>query len=365
MRFEVERGTLSEILAVVVNMLPRRVAYPVLQNVLLDVSGSRLRISGTDLDTYVRKETTLSGTTEDGRALVSGRKLAEICREMAGQTVAFVGKGLSVQAESGGAKMTLAGLDPAEFPEMPKPPDAAPLEFPIATLLELLEMVSFAVLLDDSRPAMTGVNWEVSRTAMKMVATDGRRLGYVCRKGKYPATFNLIVAPKVLSLLPRDQDVVAVRTDPGRVALTTPDTNIIGRPIVGPYPDYERVLPRKEYPHRAVLEREAFTAALRRAAVFAHPVGRQVALEFSKGKLRLLAESPEYGSSEEEISCDYDGEPLRIGFNVGYLLEILRHLVADKIIVELQSPVSAGLLKPLEKRPEQEQTYLLMPIRLE
>jgi DNA polymerase-3 subunit beta len=108
-----------------------------------------------------------------------------------------------------------------------------------------------------------------------------------------------------------------------------------------------------------------FSAALRRAAVFAHPVGRLTALEFRKGKLRLTAETPELGRSEEELDCEYSGEPLRIGFNAGYLLEILRHVSSDKVVIELSSPLSAGLFKPSEPKPDAEDTYLLMPIRLD
>lgn len=365
MRLEINRGALSEMLAVVVNMLPSRTTYPVLQNVLLEVAGGKLAVSGTDLDTYVRKQATLEGKSEDGRVVLPGRKLAEMCRELAGETVLCFSKDSSVHVQAGASKAVFSGLDPAEFPEMPKLPEAAALEFPIATVLELFDNVSFAVSRDESRPAMGGVNWEVTKTAMKMVATDGHRLAFVNRKGKYAATFKMILSTKVLSFVPRDQDKVTVYSDPSRAALVTQDTTVIGRLIEGPYPDYERVLPRKEHPFRAVLEHEAFSAVLRRAVVFAHPVGRLVAFEFGKDKLRIRAETPELGSSEEELACEYQGDEIRIGFNAGYLLEILRHLVSDKVVFELQNPVSAGLLKPFEKSPEQEETFLLMPIRLE
>jgi len=365
MRFEIERAVLSEMLAAAVNMLPSRTTYPVLQNVLVEAANGRFSISGTDLDTYVRKETAIAGKSEDGKAVLPGRKLAEMCREVGSEKVLFHSKDTNLHVESGRNKSVFAGLDPAEFPEMPKTPEVAALEFPVATVVELLEMVSFAVSRDESRPAMTGVYWEVSKTAMKMVATDGHRLACINRKGKYPTTFKAIVSTKFLSFLPKGQDTIKLYSDPGRVAMKAVDTVVIGRPIEGPYPDYERVLPRKEYPFKAVLEHETLAAALRRAAVFAHPVGKLTALGFAKNKLRLHAETPELGSSEEEIECEYQGDEIRIGFNAGYLLEILRHLAADKVVMELQNPLSAGLLKPFEKNPEQEVTFLLMPIRLE
>lgn len=365
MRFEVDRGSLSQMLAVVGNLLPSRTTYPILQNVMLEVTSGKLRVSGTDLDTYARKEIVLSGDFEEGRCLLPCRKLGEMCREFAGETVSCRSKDTNIHFESGGSKATFSGLDPAEFPEMPKVPEAAALDFPISTVLELVEMVSFAVSKDEARPAMGGLNWEVAKTSMKMVATDGHRLAYVSRKGKFSATFTAIVSPKLFALLPREQKTVTVRVDPGRVAFETQDTLAIGRPLEGPYPDYERVLPKKEYPFRAVLEHEAFFAGLRRAAVFANPLGRPVALEFSSNKLKLSAETPDVGSSEEEMACEYQGDRIRIGFNAGYIMEALRHLNAQKLVFELQNPLSAGLIKALEKNPEQEEVFLLMPIRLD
>jgi len=365
MRFEIERGVLSEMLSAVVNLLPNRTTYTVLLNVLVEVADGKLRLSGTDLDTFVRKETALEGKTEEGRVVLPGRKLAEICREMGGATMLLHSKEMTVHAESAGAKTRFSGLDPAEYPEMPKMPEGAALDFPIPGVLELLDAVSFAISRDESRPAMTGVNWEVSKTAMKMVATDGHRLGYVSRKGKFSSTFRQIVSARFLSLLPRSQETVSVRQDPGRIALSTADTLAIGRPIEGPYPDYDRVLPRSEHPYKAVLDHEPFSAALRRAAVFANPVGRLTSLAFSAGKVKIQAETSDVGSSEEELGCEYTGEPLKIGFNVGYVLEILRRIPGDKIVLELQNPNSAGIFKPHEKNPEMEMTYLVMPIRLD
>ena len=364
MRCEMDRGTLADMLAVVVTALPSRTTYPVLQNVLLEVAGGKLAVSGTDLDTYVRKECVLSGKSEDGKTLLPGRKLLEMVREIGAESVLLYSKNGNIHIEAGKSRVFFTGLDPAEFPELPKLPEGAALEFPVAAVLELFGGVDFAVSRDDSRPAMCGVNWEVAKTEMRMIATDGHRLALVRRKGKYPATSKMIVSPKVFSFLPRGADTVAVHFDPGRVGMQSADTLVIGRPMEGPYPDYERVIPKKAG-SRAVLETEVFGPALRRATVLAHPVGKLVALDFAEGRVKIQAETPDLGSSEEEVPCEYKGDAMRIGFNGAYLLEIMRRLDGEKIVLELQSPLSAGLVKPAEPKPETEETYLLMPIRLD
>ncbi len=365
MRCEIDREVLADMLSVVVNTLPSRTTYPVLQNVMLEVKDGKIAVSGTDLDSYVRKEFALTGKSEEGRAVLSGRKLMGMVRELSESSVLLFSKDSNVHIEAGKSQAVFTGLDPAEFPEMPKLPEGTSLEFPIVTILELFDTVSFAVSRDDSRPAMGGVNWEVSKSEMRMVATDGHRLAFVKRKMKSPATFKLIVSPKAFALLPRGEDTMTVYSDPGKVGFVTQDTLVIGRPIEGPYPDYERVIPKKAHPFQAVIEHAAFAAVLRRAAIFAHPVGKLVALDFKKDRMKVQAETPEVGSSEEELACEYKGEPVRIGFNAGYLLEMLRHLESEKVVMELQNPLSAGLLKPLEKKPDYEETFLLMPIRLD
>lgn len=365
MRCEVDCGLLAETLAVVVSTLPNRTTYPVLQNVMLEVADGSLAVAGTDLDTFVRKRLALGEKSEPGRALVPGRKLLEMARELGASEVLVYTRGASVHVEAGRNKATFAGLDPAEFPEMPKLPEGGEVELPIAAVLDQFGAVSFAVSRDDGRPVMCGMNWEVTKSEMRMVATDGHRLGLVRQKHKAAAGFKAIVAPKLFALLPRGQDKVTVHCDPGKLGMVTEDTLVIGRQIEGPYPDYNRVIPKNDKPSKAVLPIDDLSAAVRRALVFAHPVGRLTAFGFQAGKLRLEASTPELGSSSEDLDCDYSGKDVSIGFNAGYMLEILRHIDADKVRVELQGPLAAAVVVPEGDQPEIEQTYLLMPIRLE
>jgi len=364
MRCEIDRGIFAELLVGVVNALPSKTTYPVLQNVLVSIAGGKLSLAGTDLDTYIRKDFALDAGAEDGTVIVPGRKLAEVIRESGGDRVLLQSKDKSVVVEAGRARAMFAGLDPAEFPETPKLPEGVVLELPLTSVHELFDSVAFAVSKDESRPAMGGLNWEVAKTEARMVGTDGHRLALAVRKGKFPAKAKMILSPKVFALFPRGEEKVTINSDPAKVGFVFQNTTIITRLIEGPYPDYERVIP-KGYPGKAVLEHEAFAAVLRRAAVFAHPVGRLVALEFKKNKLRITAETPDLGRSEEEVECEYGGETVRIGFNAGYLLEILRHISSDKVVVELSNPLSAGLFKPAEQKPDCEDTFLLMPIRLD
>lgn len=364
MRCELNRVTLLEALGGVTSALPGRTTYPILQNVQLEVTGGRLALFATDSESSIRRELPLEGKSDEGRVLVHGRKLLEFVRESRGETVQLSDDGSLVQVESGRARAQFVRLDPDEFPKPMDFPEGAPLELPLATMFELFDACSFAVARDESRPAMAALNWEVSKTEMRMVATDGHRLAFAARKLKTAGRFKALVLPKTLLLLPRGGDTVAVTTDPARVGFRLPDTTVISRVIEGPYPDYERVLP-KAYAARAVVNRELLTEVLRRAAVLAHPVGRSGVLEFGKGRLTVRAETPETGRSEEVMECEYSGEELRIGFNIGYIQEMLKRIDSEKVAVELSTPLAPGVLKPAEPKPDFEQVFLLMPVRLD
>jgi DNA polymerase-3 subunit beta len=187
----------------------------------------------------------------------------------------------------------------------------------------------------------------------------------VRRKGKFAATFKTISSPKLYALLPRGQDQVTVHSDPGRIGMVTEDTLIIGRQIEGPYPDYNRVIPKADKPSNAVVPIDVLSSAVRRAMVFAHPVGRLIAVHFQPERVRIEAETPELGRCQEELDCEYSGKDIRIGFNASYLLEILRHIESEKVRIELQGPLAAAVVVPEPGDEELAQTYLLMPIRLE
>ncbi len=364
MRCEVERTGFTEMLIGVVNILPSKSAYPVLQNLILEISGGKLTVFGTDLDTYVRRNIVLEGPSEDGRVMVHGRKLAEIVRETTAPTLTFSDEGSALHLKAGNTRAVFNGLDPAEFPDILTLPEGVTMDFPLAELMEMFDATAFAAARDETRLVMTGVNWEVSKTETRMVATDGHRLAMITRKGKHSGKIKVIVAPKVFNLFPRGEERVTVHLDPSKVGFVFQNTTIISRVIEGPYPDYERVIP-KDSPARATIDREILSASLRRAMVFAHPVGRLVAFRFNRDGLRLEAETHDVGHSEEEVECDYQGEEIRIGFNAGLLLEILRHMATDKVAIELSNPFSAGLLKPVTPKPDTDQLYLLMPIRLD
>ncbi len=359
-----DREIFAEALETVVGVLPSRTTYPVFQNVLLEIFKERLALTGADGDTVVRKEVKLEGKSEEGRTLVEGRRLLELARTSQGGEVSLRSDEKMLKVESGRLKASLVQLAPEEFPELPKMPEEVGFDFPLATLFEMFETSSFAASKDESRPVMTAINWEVGKGEARMVATDGYRLVCVTRKVKSGAKAKLLLTPKAVGILPKGEEKVKVFSDPKMVGFQLEDTTVISRMIEGPYPDYERVIP-KGYGNRAVVNCEEFGQVLRRATILANPIAKQISIEFKSNELIVSTENVDVGKSEEEMECKYQGEGLRVGFNGGYLMEILRHISSEELAIELSSPMAPVLFKPVDTRSDAEDLFILMPLRLD
>ena len=134
------------------------------------------------------------------------------------------------------------------------------------------------------------------------------------------------------------------------------------RLIEGMFPDYRQVIP-KAGEKVVKLGRQAFLETLRRVSLLASDKAHAVKLELAKGTLRVLSQNPDLGEAREDVTVEYDGEPLKIGFNARYLMDVLQALTCDDVALELADDLSPGVLKP---RGEGEESYtaVIMPMRI-
>ena len=142
------------------------------------------------------------------------------------------------------------------------------------------------------------------------------------------------------------------------------DVVITSRIIKDTYPDYEGVIP-KDNTKTLIINRDHFTDAIKRISIFSNKASRQIALELSENRMTITTEDPEnITTGKETLDCNYDGEPMTIGYNASYLREVLQHQQSDEVKIMLNSPLNAGLFMPMEQDESDNKTTLLMPIRL-
>jgi len=361
MEFKIGKGALEKILSGIVRIIPPKSTYTVLQNIVMEAKENQLSIEATDLDIFIKKVIPAE-IKASGKVLIPGKKILEITRESNSDEIGFKLKELNLQITAGNAHFNIPSLDYQEFPEVPKFPEKKWFNLTIGEMQEMVDSTIFMVAKDISRRPMNGVLIQLKEDELKFVTTDGARLA-LHKKERKESPGELIVAPKLFDLIgfadPDEQ--VEMFSEERMMGLKFMDTTIIARLIEGPYPNYEGVIP-KTFVGNCTVEKEILDGALKRVSLVSSPHIKNVKFDYSTGGITLSASSPDIGEAKEEIPSIYEGENLGVWFNANYIIEILRHIDTNDIVMRLTSQSSAALLNP---KGDDSVLYLLMPLRIE
>jgi DNA polymerase-3 subunit beta len=368
MKLTITREQLQEGLVAVAASVPAKTTLPILSNILLEATRDGIRLSGTDLDIAV--STTVSAQVDqEGAITLPARKLVEIVRELPNAAIRLTASGEQrVTIECGRSKFRLLGLPREEFPAFPGVKFEGGWRAASRDLQKLIAHVAFAASTEESRPILNGVLWELRPDRMRMVATNGHRLARmdVPTSASGTANADLIVPPKALEQIRRlfdaDEDVEIARSE-NHLGFRTPTTQVYTRLIEGPYPNYEQVIPR-ENDKAATADKAAITSALRRMSIVASDQTHRIRMAFANGNCKLSVQTPDLGEAQEELTVSYDGDPLEIGFNASYLLEILKYMPTDEVRMTFKAPERAATCEPVGWDDPASYLTLVMPLRL-
>jgi len=296
-----------------------------------------------------------------------GRKLSEIARELPAAPVRISATGdQRVTLECGRSKFKLLGLPKSEFPSFPAINFDKALKIPSGDLQKLIGHTAFAASTEESRPILNGVLWELRPDAMRMVATNGHRLAKMEVPVRGAKKADLIIPPKALEQIRRlfaAEEELEVAQGENHLGFRSPFTSVYTRLIEGPYPSYDQVIP-KDNDKVATLDRAALVGALKRMSVVASDQTHRIRLSFNTGMLKFSVSTPDLGEAQDEMPIRYDGDPMDIGFNAAYLLEILRYMPTDEVRMTFRAPERASTLEPDGWSDPAKYLCLLMPLRL-
>jgi DNA polymerase-3 subunit beta len=373
MKIRVERDGLADAVAWVARSLPSRPSVPVLGGVLLDAGedGDALTVSGFDYEVSATVDVPATIAAE-GRALVSGRLLADITKALPAQPVEISVDGSRVSITCGSAKFSLPTMPVEDYPQLPDMPQRAG-EVAGEVFGEAVSQVAIAAGKDDTLPMLTGVRLEIANDRLTLVATDRFRLAMRefdwSPSGDVPDTAVLVpartLAESAKTLGSAGSKVeVSLASGDGLLGLSGNGRRATSRLLDAEFPKYRQLLP-SEHTSAAVITVSGLVEAIKRVSLVAER-GTQVRLEFSDRTLRLSAGGDDEGSAEEELAVDYTGEPVTIAFNPGYLLDGLGALRTDRAHLSFTTPNRPALVKPVGEDGEviSGYLYLLMPVRL-
>lgn len=366
MRLTISREKLQEALTAVAAAVPTKTTLPVLGNLLLETTEKGLRLSGTDLDIGVSTEV-LADVESPGAITVPAKKLTEIVRELPPAPVKLAAAGEQrITLECGRSRFKLLGLPRDEFPAFPTVDFSRSWRVKSGDVQKLISHTAFAVSTEESRPILNGVLWEVREKETRMVATNGHRLAKMEIPYSGSLTGDFIIPPKALEqvrrLFPADEELEVARGE-NHLAFRSPFTAVFTRLIEGPYPNYDQVIPRDNN-RVATIDKAALQSALKRMSVVASDQTHRVKLSFNLALLKFSVATPDLGEGQDELPIRYDGDPIDIGFNGMYLLEILRYMPTEEIKFTFKEPERAATLEPEGWQEPGKYLCLVMPLRL-
>lgn len=368
MKFTITREKLHEGLGAVAASVPTKTTLPVLANILVEAGKDGLILSGTDLDISV-STTIPASVDQEGATTLPARKLVEIVKELPNAAIRMTSSGEQrVQIECGRSKFKLLGLARDEFPAFPSVKFDGGWKVAARELQKLIGHVAFAASTEESRPILNGVLWELRPERMRMVATNGHRLARmdVPASGQGGGQADLIIPPKALEQIRRlfggDEEIEIAKSD-NHLGFRSTTTQIYTRLIEGPYPNYEQVIPR-ENDKALTADKAALAAALRRMSIVASDQTHRIRMAFTNGACKLSVQTPDLGEAQEELAVAYEGDPLEIGFNAAYLLEILKFMPTDEVRMTFKAPERAATCEPVGWDDPASYMTLVMPLRL-
>ena len=373
MKFVVSSTELLKHLNAISRVISSKNTLPILDNFLLKLEGTTLMITASDLETTLITKIELENSEEDGLIAIQAKIMLDTLKEFPEQPLTFSidPETLAVEILSANGKFSIVGHNGEDFPVLPKLSDNHhEISLPHDLLLTGINKTLFATADDELRPVMNGIYIELSPENITFVASDAHKLVRYKRSDvKYNDVASFILPKKPASLLknllPREDSDVKLEFDEKNAFFSLSGFKMVCRLVEGKYPAYNSVIPLNN-PNEMIADRVEFYTSLKRVSVFANQASSLVRLKLTPTELIVSAQDIDYAhSAVETIKCEYDGQPMEIGFKSTFLVEILSNLSSEDVKMKLSDPSRAGLLLPAEKEIDYEDVLmLLMPMMI-
>jgi DNA polymerase-3 subunit beta len=372
MKLTVERAALLKSLGHVHRVVERRNTIPILANVLIRADKSALSLKATDLDLEVT-ETLAAEVGNAGATTVPAHMIYDIVRKLpegAQVVLEALGDRASLAIRAGRSRFTLQTLPESDFPDLAAGDMTHKFALPAADLKRLIDKTQFAISTEETRYYLNGIYLHTAGSGksvtLRAVATDGHRLAQVeLPPPEGAAGMPGIIVPRkavgeVQRLIEDSEAEVRIELSQTKIRFGIGDVVLTSKLIDGTFPDYGRVIPVGN-DKLLTVDKADFEAAVDRVSTVSSERGRAVKLSLTAGRLVLSVTNPDSGSATEELEVEYESDPLDIGFNSRYLLDIAAQIEGETAMLRLADPGSPTLIQDKDAASA---LYVLMPMRV-
>jgi len=367
MKISIERSDLIKALGHVQNVVERRTTIPILSNVMLHAEGDTLSFVATDLDIEVQ-ESTPAMIEKSGSVTAPAHLLYDIARKLpdGAQIALTVDPNERLEVKAGRSNFLLPLLPAGDFPKLTADGFTHNFVLSASDLSRLIDKTRFAISTEETRYYLNGIYLHAHEGALRAVATDGHRLALAELDLPNGASGlpGVIIPRKTIAEIRRlidggDSDV-SLSISEAKIRFNYGSAVLTSKLIDGTFPDYERVIP-KTNEKELVIDNKVFAGAVDRVATISAEKSRSVKLSLTQDTLELTVNNPEHGNATEQLIVDYGADPLEIGFNAKYLLDVTGQIGGRDATLFLDGPASPALVKDTD---DPATLFVLMPLRV-
>lgn len=367
MKIKFNRSALQEALGLVTSVVPSRTPKPILQCLKITANEDGVQICGTDLEVGINCQVTQVEVVEPGEVVLPADKVNQIVRESVDEVIEFEKNESTIHIRGVDSHFTIYGHDLSQYPQVPGAEEEFDLDLTLGALQKGIEHSLFAAARESTRYAINGILWEISDGKVVLVGTDGRRLArYVMDiEGSVSESLEgqrVIVPAKTMALLDRlgaeDDAAVGISFVDNQIVISCGGVVVSSNLVEGNFPKYEDIIP-KDNDKEVMLNTDAVLSAVRRAALLISEDSKGIKVALGSGVMVFSSRAPETGDAQIDMAINYEGEPIEVGFNPQFLVDVLKVIKEDEFKLELGQADRPGMITDGE-----DFLYIVMPVSL-
>ena len=372
MKFSVSSSALLSLLATTGKVISNKNTLPILDYFLMELSGSELKVTTSDLETTLVGSIAVESVESEGTIAAPAKLMLDSLKEFPEMplTIEVNEKNWEIKISWKSGSLSTPGASAVSYPAVPQlSAEKKEMKMDVDTLVAGINKTIFATADDELRPVMNGIFISLTPGTLTFVGTDAHKLVKYESEMENEVNSSFILPKKPANLLKsvllKEDDAIEVAFDSKNAQFKLKSHTLVCRLIEGNYPNYNAVIPENN-PNKVLVDRIELLNGIKRVAVCSNPTTNLIRMDIEANKIALTAQDIDFSvSANETISCSYDGQMISIGFKSTFLVEILSNMETPTVQVELADSTRAGVFKPVyDEKQSSAALMLLMPMMI-